>query len=246
MSEHPAEKIHRKQPALALFLIVLVGAAVLQCGKTEERKIFTQSPLPYAEDALEPYISAMTLHFHYGRHHAAYVENANAMAARAGLSATTPQGVILAAAGKENHRGLFNNAAQAWNHDFFWKCLKPGGGTPPTGPLANKINAAFGTFQEFRSAFIEAAASVFGSGWTWLVLDGDNVRIINTHDADTPLVHGLAPLFAVDLWEHAYYLDYQNRREAYVASLLDHLVNWEFVAAQLPAGTGETASGPGH
>ncbi|MBI9087265.1 MAG: superoxide dismutase [Desulfobacterales bacterium] len=215
-----------------------MAAFLLHCGHTEETAVFTQAPLPYAEDALTPTISAMTLRFHYGKHHAGYVADANARIRARRLSATTPEQVIAETAGRPEYRALFNSAAQAWNHDFFWKCLKPGGGQPPTGLLADKIDNAFGSYSQFRSAFIQAGTTVFGSGWIWLVADGATLRIVNTANADTPLAHGLTPLFVVDVWEHAYYLDYQNRRDEFVKSIFDHLADWKFAATQLtPAAT---------
>lgn len=222
-----------KGRAPGAILLVLMTAFLLHCGKTEEKAVFAQAPLPYAENALEPTISAMTLRFHYGKHHAAYVADANARIRGRRFDAATPEQVIEKTAGRPEYQALFNSAAQAWNHDFFWRCLKPGGSQPPAGLLADKINAAFGSYGQLRSAFIESATSVFGSGWTWLVVDGDTLRIVNTANADTPLAHGLTPLFAVDVWEHAYYLDYQNRRREFVKSVLDHLADWEFAAAQL-------------
>jgi superoxide dismutase, Fe-Mn family len=232
------DRLYRaKGRALSVVWIACISCFLIHCGKAEEKKIFVQSPLPYAEEALEPYMSAMALHFHYGRHHAAYVAAANALMAETGVEASTPRQVIMKTAGNSHHQALFDNAAQAWNHDFFFRCLKPGGGLPPAGELAEKIDAAFGSFGQFRTAFIDAATAVFGSGWTWLVLDGDQLRIVNTDNADTPLAHGLTPLFAIDVWEHAYYLDYQNRRKEFVKSVIDHLADWEFATTQLASPT---------
>ena len=233
MFDAPTDQTRMKGRALGAILLVFAAACLLHCGTAEEAEVFTQTPLPYAENALEPYISALTMHFHYKKHHAAYVADANARIADAGFSGATPEQIIAGTAGHRKHRALFNSAAQAWNHDFFWHCLKPGGDRPPMGELAKKIDAAFGSYDQFRHAFVEAATAVFGSGWIWLVADGGTLRIVSTANADTPLATGLTPLFTIDLWEHAYYLDHQNRRKEFVKSIVDHLANWEFAEARL-------------
>ncbi len=193
----------------------------------------TLPALPYGLDALEPHISRQTLEFHHGKHHAAYVTNLNKLLEGTDLEAKSLEEVILAVAGDATKAGIFNNAAQVWNHTFYWQSIKPGGGGVPTGALAEKIAADFGSFEEFATQFKAAGATQFGSGWAWLVLDGDTLKITKTANADLPLAHGQKALLTMDVWEHAYYLDYQNRRPDYMTTFLDKLVNWEFVAANL-------------
>jgi Fe-Mn family superoxide dismutase len=195
----------------------------------------TLPALPYGLDALEPHISRQTLEFHHGKHHAAYVANLNKLLEGTDLEANSLEEVILAVAGDATKAGIFNNAAQVWNHTFYWQSIKPGGGGVPTGELAEKIAADFGSFEEFATQFKAAGATQFGSGWAWLVLDGDTLKITKTANADLPLAHGQKALLTMDVWEHAYYLDYQNRRPDYMTTFLDKLVNWEFVAANLAA-----------
>lgn len=194
---------------------------------------FTLPALPYAPEALEPFISARTLGVHHGKHHQAYVDNLNKLAVGVEFANVSLEDIIRQAAGRSNAAGLFNNAAQVWNHTFFWNSMKPGGGGAPTGTLAERIDAAFGSIDEFKTAFSEAAMTQFGSGWAWLVQEGDALKIVKTANADTPLAHGQTALLTCDVWEHAYYLDYQNRRKDFVQAFLDHLANWEFAAMQL-------------
>ena len=194
---------------------------------------FLLPALPYAPEALEPSISARTLGFHHGKHHQAYVDNLNKLAVGVEFTNMSLEDIIRQAAGRSTAAGLFNNAAQVWNHTFFWKSMKPGGGGEPTGKLAERINAAFGSFDEFKTAFSEAAMSQFGSGWVWLVQEGDALKVVKTSNADTPLAHKQTALLTCDVWEHAYYLDYQNRRKDFVQAFLDHLANWGFAEAQL-------------
>ncbi|GAU07779.1 superoxide dismutase [Desulfoplanes formicivorans] len=193
----------------------------------------TLPELPYAKDALAPVISAQTLEFHHGKHHNAYVTNANKLLAGTDLEGQDMESIIKKTAGDTSRVGIFNNTAQAFNHSFYWQCMKPGGGGAPTGPIAERINAAFGSYEAFAEQFKTAGATQFGSGWAWLVQDGSDLKIMKTPNADTPLAHGLKPLLTVDVWEHAYYLDYQNRRPDYLAAFLDKLVNWDFVNANL-------------
>ncbi len=190
-------------------------------------------PLPYAQDALAPVISAETLSFHYGKHHKAYVDNLNKLVAGTDLADTALEQVIAAAAGKPDKAGIFNNAAQIWNHTFFWNSLKPGGGGAPTGALAKGIDAAFGSYDNFKKEFANAAMTQFGSGWAWLVADKGQIKVAKTPNAETPLTAGMTPLLTIDVWEHAYYLDYQNRRADFVAAVIDKLLNWEFASANL-------------
>jgi Fe-Mn family superoxide dismutase len=191
--------------------------------------------LPYGLDALEPHISRQTLEFHHGKHHAAYVTNLNKAIEGSDLEGKSLEEVILAVAGDAGKAGVFNNAAQVWNHSFYWQCMKPGGGGAPTGALAERIAADFGSFDAFKEQFKTAGATQFGSGWAWLVLDGGTLKITKTANADLPLAHGQKALLTMDVWEHAYYLDYQNRRPDYMTTFLDKLVNWDFVAANLAA-----------
>jgi Fe-Mn family superoxide dismutase len=191
---------------------------------------FTLPPLPYAINALEPHISSRTLEIHHGKHHNAYVVNLNNLTKDSPLAKQSLEQVILSAAGDAAKVGIFNNAAQVWNHTFYWHCLKQGGGGQPTGTLAAAIDAAFGSFDGFKEQFKQAAATQFGSGWAWLVAEGKTLKITKTGNADLPMAHGQVALLTCDVWEHAYYLDYQNRRPDYVQTFLDSLVNWEFVA----------------
>ena len=191
--------------------------------------------LPYDLDALEPHISRSTLEFHHGKHHAAYVTNLNNLVAGTDLEGKSLEETITAVAGDAAKAGIFNNAAQVWNHSFYWQCIKPAGGGAPTGELAAKIDADFGSFDAFKEQFKTAGATQFGSGWAWLVLDGGTLKITKTANADLPLAHGQKALLTMDVWEHAYYLDYQNRRPDYMSTFLDKLVNWDFVAANLAA-----------
>ncbi len=191
--------------------------------------------LPYDLDALEPHISRSTLEFHHGKHHAAYVTNLNNLVAGTDLEGKSLEDTVTAVAGDAAKAGIFNNAAQVWNHSFYWQCIKAGGGGAPTGELAAKIDADFGSFDAFKEQFKTAGATQFGSGWAWLVLDGGTLKITKTANADLPLAHGQKALLTMDVWEHAYYLDYQNRRPDYMSTFLDKLVNWDFVAANLAA-----------
>ena len=195
---------------------------------------FALPALPYAQEALEPYLSAKTMGFHYGKHHQAYVDNLNKQVAGTPWAAgSTLEKVVVESAGNADKAAVFNNAAQAWNHAFFWNSMKPGGGGAPSGRVMELIGKSFGGFKEFKEAFLAAAAAQFGSGWVWLVQDGDTLKIVKTSNADTPLAHGQKALLTCDVWEHAYYLDYQNRRKDFVQAFLDHLANWDFAAAQL-------------
>ena len=195
----------------------------------------TLPALPYGLDALEPNISRSTLEFHHGKHHAAYVTNLNNLVAGTDLEDKSLEDTITAVAGDAGKAGVFNNAAQVWNHSFYWQCMKPGGGGQPTGALAEKINADFGSYEAFVEQFKTAGATQFGSGWAWLVLDGGTLKVTKTANADLPLAHGQKALLTMDVWEHAYYLDYQNRRPDYMTTYLEKLVNWDFVAANLAA-----------
>lgn len=189
--------------------------------------------LPYAEDALEPYISRGTLQVHHGKHHRAYVEKAKELAKEVRLADRSLEEIVLAAARQGHDRALFNAAAQAWNHAFYWRSMTPQGGGRPSGEVSDRIAADFGSYETFAERFAAAATGLFGSGWAWLALKDTRLEIVTTQNADTPLAHDMRPLLTLDVWEHAYYLDYQNRRADYVAVFLDRLVNWEFANANL-------------
>jgi Fe-Mn family superoxide dismutase len=197
---------------------------------------FTLPELPYAQDALDPHISAETLSFHHGKHHNAYVTKLNELVAGTGLEGKSLEDIIHVAAKEEPKAGLFNNAAQVWNHTFYWHSMTPNGGGKPSGELAAKIDEDFGSFDNFAAEFKAAGGGRFGSGWAWLVLDSTGkLKVTKTLNADLPMVHGEAALLTMDVWEHAYYLDYQNRRPDYMGAFLGNLVNWEFAAENYEA-----------
>jgi Fe-Mn family superoxide dismutase len=190
-------------------------------------------PLPYAENALEPVISAKTLSFHHGKHHQTYVENTNKLIAGTELADLPLDQIVTVTAGRADRANIFNNASQAWNHGFYWRCLRPkGGGEPPTA-LKQKMEEAFGSVDACKKELADNAIAQFGSGWAWLVLEGSNLKVVKTANADTPLTQGLKPLLTIDVWEHAYYLDYQNKRADHVKVVIDKLTNWEFAAENL-------------
>jgi len=189
---------------------------------------FELPELPYAKDALAPVISAETIDYHYGKHHAAYVANLNKLTDGTPHADASLEEIIAAADG-----GLFNNAAQVWNHTFYWSCMKPGGGGDPTGALAEAIKRDFGSVDDFRRDFKNACVGQFGSGWGWLVEKGGKLQIMTTANADLPLKHGAKALLTCDVWEHAYYVDFRNARPNYVQSFIDHLLNWDFVSGNL-------------
>jgi Fe-Mn family superoxide dismutase len=189
---------------------------------------FELPPLPYAQDALEPYMSAETLEYHYGKHHKTYVDNLNKAVAGTPDENASLEEIILKAEGP-----LFNNSAQVWNHTFFWSCLAPGGGGAPSGAVAEKIDADLGCYDEFKAKMAEAGATQFGSGWAWLVEKDGKLEIMKTANADLPMKHGAKALFTIDVWEHAYYIDYRNARPKFLETVLDSLVNWDFVNQNL-------------
>lgn len=189
---------------------------------------FTLPSLPFSKSALEPIISAETLEFHYGKHHQAYVNNLNGLVDGKPEANRTLEDLIMSAEG-----GVFNNAAQVWNHSFYWNCLKPGGGGRPSGALAAAIDRYFGSFDAFKEEFSAAAAKLFGSGWAWLVLAGDKLKIVQTSNADLPMKHMQTALLTIDVWEHAYYIDYRNARPKYIEAVFDNLLNWEFAEQNL-------------
>ena len=189
--------------------------------------------LPYAYDALEPAISRRTLEFHHDRHHRTYVETLNRLIEGKPLAKESLERVIIDASRDKAMLEIFNNAAQHWNHSFFWHCLKPGGGGKPTGDIARLIDRDFGGYDGFARKFKETATRQFGTGWAWLMLDHGRLTITKTGDADLPLAHGQQALLTLDVWEHAYYLDYQNRRPDFIQAFLDKLLNWDFVNQNL-------------
>jgi Fe-Mn family superoxide dismutase len=198
--------------------------------KVENAPAHVLPALPYAENALDPVISANTIAFHYGKHHKGYVDTLNKLIAGTELAKLPLETLIAETAGKADKVAIFNSAAQTWNHSFYWRSLRPqGGGEPPAG-LKQKIDAAFGSVDACRKELAAAATTQFGSGWAWLVLDSGSLKVVKTGNADMPQTKGHKPLLAIDVWEHAYYLDYQNRRADHVTALLDKLINWGFAA----------------
>lgn len=193
-------------------------------------------PLPYEENALEPVIAAKTLSFHYGKHHQGYVDNLNKLISGTDYSDMTLDEIIQGTVGRPERAAIFNNAAQTWNHSFYWNSLKPGGGGQPPAELLEKIVTGFGSLDACKMALSAAAVAQFGSGWVWLVSDGGVLKVVKTGNADNPLTSGLKPLLVIDVWEHAYYLDYQNRRVDYANAVLDKLINWEFALQNINEG----------
>ena len=196
---------------------------------------FSLPPLPYADTALEPLISANTLSFHYGKHHKAYVDNLNKLVEGKDLASMTLEQIINLSAGKADMAGVFNNAAQIWNHTFYWNSMKPNGGGKPTGALAAAIDKDLGGYDKFKTDLSAAAMTQFGSGWAWLVSEAGTLKIVKTGNAEVPFTKGQKPLLTIDVWEHAYYLDYQNLRAKYVETLIDKLLNWDFANANFAA-----------
>ncbi len=195
--------------------------------------MFTLPPLPWADNALEPVISANTISFHYGKHHKTYVDNLNNLVKGTDYENAPLEKIINETAGKADKAALFNNAAQIWNHTFYWNSLKGNGGGKPDAKLAQMIDASFGNFDNFKKELSATTVSQFGSGWGWLVLDGGALKIVKTANAEVPFTKGQKPLLTIDVWEHAYYLDHQNKRAAYVDAVIDKLLNWDFAAQNL-------------
>jgi Fe-Mn family superoxide dismutase len=194
---------------------------------------FELPPLPFSEGALEPYISARTLSFHYEKHHRKYVTTTNELIKGTQFEKSNLEGIIKATAGNAEMSKLFNNASQAWNHWFYWNSLKPNGGNVPGGNIRQAIESTFGSFDQFAKQFITAANDQFGSGYAWLVKEGNKLRVVKTSNADNPVAQNLKPLLAIDVWEHAYYLDYQNRRQDYTTAVVNDVLNWEFAEMNL-------------
>jgi superoxide dismutase, Fe-Mn family len=199
----------------------------------EKAAIHVLPPLPYADDALNPTISAETIGFHYGKHHKTYIDTLNKLIANTALVGLSLEQIIMETVGKADKTTIFNNAAQAWNHAFYWKSLRPNGGGEPPAELKQLMQTSFDSVDVCKKELATAATTQFGSGWAWLVLDAGTLKVVKTGNADTPLTKGLVPLLTIDVWEHAYYLDYQNKRDAYVNAVLDKIVNWGFAAENL-------------
>ncbi|HYD29691.1 MAG TPA: superoxide dismutase [Azospirillaceae bacterium] len=189
--------------------------------------------LPYAYNALEPYMSSQTLHLHHDKHHQTYVTNANNLLKDTPLADKSLDEVVKAVAGDASKQGVFNNAAQVWNHTFYWNSMKPNGGGAIPSELEKKITEDFGSVDSFKEQFTQAGLTQFGSGWAWLVLENGKLKVTKTPNADLPMIHGQTALMTADVWEHAYYVDYQNRRADFLKAFLDNLVNWEFAAENL-------------
>ncbi|HPA15750.1 MAG TPA: superoxide dismutase [Desulfobacterales bacterium] len=216
----------------------LIGSVVFSSGIAgfpafaETASEIKLPPLPYPQDALAPYISSRTISFHYGKHHQGYVDNVNRLIKGTEMEGYPLEKIIRSTAGNPDKTAIFNNAAQVWNHTFYWNSMSPEAQTP-SGMFAKKINEDFGGLDNLKRELANAAATQFGSGWAWLVTHENSLKVIKTSNADTPLVHGLVPLLTIDVWEHAYYLDYQNQRMAYIDAFLEKLVNWNFAAQNL-------------
>jgi Fe-Mn family superoxide dismutase len=206
---------------------------MMKNDKSESVSPHVLPPLPYPDNALEPVISANTIGFHFGKHHQGYVDTLNKLVAGTEFADLPLVNIITETAGKVDKTAIFNNAAQTWNHTFYWRSMRAKGGGDPPAVLKQKIEASFGNLDACKKELAAAAMTQFGSGWTWLVLDGGMLKVVKTGNADLPLTTGMKPLLTVDVWEHAYYLDYQNRRADYVNAVLDTLINWDFAADNL-------------
>lgn len=202
-------------------------------AKLKSEHIHVLDPLPYADNALSPVISSNTVAIHYGKHHKGYVEKLNKQVEGTDYSDMSLESLVIETAGKPDLVGIFNNAAQAWNHTFYWHSMREKGGGEPPAMLKEKIEASFDSLDACREELAKAATDQFGSGWAWLVQDGDQLKVITTGNAGNPMTDGMKPLLTIDVWEHAYYLDYQNRRADYVKAVLDKLIDWEFAAKNL-------------
>jgi Fe-Mn family superoxide dismutase len=200
---------------------------------TDKAVLHVLPPLPYAENALDPVITANTIAFHYGKHHKGYVDTLNKLITGTELAGLPLEKLIAETADKADKVAIFNNAAQLWNHSFYWRSLRPKGGGDPPAALKQRIEASFGSLDACRKELATAATTQFGSGWAWLVLEADKLKVVKTGNAGTPLTKGMKPLLTIDVWEHAYYLDYQNRRADHVTAVLDKLINWGFAADNL-------------
>lgn len=227
-----------ENPGRRTFMAAMAGTAVtLAFGRFVPEGLAAEpvklAPLPFAEGALEPVISARTIGFHYGKHHKGYVDKLNSLIAGSEFAGMPLEKIVSACHGKPDRVAIYNNAAQAWNHDFYWRSLRPEGGGEPPPALGKLIRASFGSVEACRKELAAAAVNRFASGWAWLVLADGKVRVVSTANADNPLTQGMKPLATIDVWEHAYYLDYQNRRADHVAAVIEKLLNWEFAAGNL-------------
>jgi superoxide dismutase, Fe-Mn family len=234
-SDDVSTKFSRREfvtASAAASLLAMAGTLGFS-SETLAADAFALPPLPYPDNALEPVISANTIGFHYAKHTKAYYDNTNKILEAKPMAGMTLEKVFLEASKDAAAMALFNNAAQAWNHTFYWSGMKAGGGGAPTGKLAEMIGASFGNFETCIKQLGEAAVTQFGSGWAWLVAEGGTLKAVKTGNAGNPMTSGQKPLLAIDVWEHAYYLDYQNRRADYVKAFLEKLVNWDFVAKNL-------------
>jgi Fe-Mn family superoxide dismutase len=236
MSEGPKSNDSRREFVKS----AAITAATLAAGRAGSPAIakgaapLTLPALPWADNALEPYISKNAIGFHYGKHHKAYFDNLNGLIAGKPEADLSLEAIVKAAAGDAKKTPVFNNAAQAWNHSFYWNSLRPKSDAKAPQDIADKLDASFGSYDAFKKEFTDAAMGQFGSGWAWLVAEGGKLKVVKTPNADTPLTTGATPLLTLDVWEHAYYLDYQNRRKDYVAAVVDNLLNWEFATKNLP------------
>ena len=194
---------------------------------------FELPSLPYANDALAPYMSAETLDFHHGKHHQTYVTNLNNLLKDNELQGTSLEDIVIKSSKDASMAGIFNNAGQHWNHILFWQCMKPNGGGSIPSELETRLNSDFGSIDQFKEAFIQAGTTQFGSGWAWLAINNGKLVVTKSANASNPLVDGMKPILGCDVWEHSYYIDYRNKRPDYLKAFLDSLVNWEFVASQL-------------
>jgi Fe-Mn family superoxide dismutase len=222
----PASALLKRKPLG--FYVTTLGGEMMSNEKIESALPQVLPSLPYANNALDPVISANTIGFHYGKHHKGYVDNLNKLIAGTEFADLPLEKIITKTAGKADKTAIFNNAAQIWNHTFYWKSMRSKGGGEPPASLKQKMEASFGSVDACKKELASAAVSQFGSGWAWLVLDGNELKAVKTSNAAVPLTTAMKPLLAVDVWEHAYYLDYQNRRADYVNAVLDKLINWEF------------------
>lgn len=194
---------------------------------------FELPSLPYANDALAPYMSSETLDFHHGKHHQTYVTNLNNLVKDSDMQDATLEDIIVKSSKDSSMAGIFNNAGQHWNHILFWQCMKPNGGGAIPSELESRINSDFGSVDQFKEAFIQAGTTQFGSGWAWLAIDNGKLVVTKSANASSPLVDGMKPILGCDVWEHSYYIDYRNKRPDYLKAFFDNLVNWEFVSSQL-------------
>ena len=194
---------------------------------------FELPSLPYASDALAPYMSAETLDFHHGKHHQTYVTNLNNLVKDSDMQDASLEDIVIKSSKDASMAGIFNNAGQHWNHILFWQCMKPNGGGAMPSELENRISSDFGSVDQFKEAFVQAGTTQFGSGWAWLAIDNGKLIVTKSANASNPLVEGMKPILGCDVWEHSYYIDYRNKRPDYLKAFLDNLVNWEFVSSQL-------------